>query len=131
MTTISSSTAITSQASSLVNQGFLEKHRSDFLIGGIATVVCTFLNPITGAAVGTYMIARLGTEALADMIGCDSAGVAGKVATVVASVLAANIATFGVLTALGVTIIFTPTSVGLVIGTIAFNVLFALIPNCS
>ncbi len=95
-------------------------------IGVIATAVCMLINPITGAAVGTYFLASIATEIAFEKMNLSNATLMGKVAKIVASSLAGFAAALGVLTVLGVSVALTPTLFGCVIGFVAMGVLAAI-----
>ena len=115
-----------SAAAPAIQDSTLDSYKNSAFIGAIATAVCTLINPISGAAIGTFCITDLTTSVLMDKLGWDKTGMMGKISRLFVSYLVSLGAAVGVLAALGVTITFTPPLIGAVIGSLAMLLLFKI-----
>jgi hypothetical protein len=98
----------------------------DIGIAAIATVAWTVIDPITGIALGTYLITCIASDVVADRLGWDNAGTISKVVKTCVSHFVGMATSLAVLSALaGTAIIFTPSVIGFVIVTTALNCIYA------
>jgi hypothetical protein len=97
-----------------------------YKIAAFITVGITLIHPIAGAASGTYYFTRFGMEYLIDSLGWNDAGLIGRIAGAVVSCIVALGSTIAVVSALGVTIPFTPMIIAGGIGLLSFDILAAI-----
>jgi hypothetical protein len=115
-----------SNTSNVPSVNVFEPYSGRAFWGMLATSVCTLINPITGAAVGTYYVSSIAASAMLDRLTIGSAETMGKVAKLMISILAGFTAAYFVLSALGVTFSMTPPAIGAVIAMFSVNVLSAI-----
>ena len=111
------------------NSQSFTSYNTNAWVGAIATAVCTLINPISGAAVGTYCITSLATQIVLDKLSGNSRGIIDKIVKIAISFFAGMAAAFGVLSALGVSVAFTPVLIGGLIAGLACKILLEMSNN--